>query len=223
MEIEQIREGNGGYSAVSQLIIDLGSGDRIEDLVIGYGPTAAQAVISSIDQFVGGIVAPIAALAKKDFDSDKWGCSFTNFELPGQGSNVGWNMVLGQVISNDAGGELYSLANQHPPMFNLFTEIAQHVLNRADRQPHWIKIFLCRYQDGLDGEVRIDNQLHEKAYQTLRNFKWPNDQPFIWFRQFGFLEPANATGERWFGVPRATEPALPETGGFFSGFLKARR
>jgi hypothetical protein len=111
-------------------------------------------------------------------------------------------MVVGQVVSNDAGGELYSLTDEQPPLYEVFAQFAEDICDSDDPKPHWIKIYLCRYPNEIDGEVRIDNHLNEDAYQALCNFKWPSKQPFIWFRQFAFLEPADETERRWFGAPQ---------------------
>ncbi len=192
LNMDQIEQGNGGFSAVGSFSIEIGDGYIIEDLIVGYGSTAEEAVLSSIDQIVVGVLAPIAAF-NADFNTEGWNNQITNFAVGGSG----WNFVLGEVASNDATGDLHAVLDLQAPLINIFTPIAQYVYDRKDLRPHWIFAFLARYPDGsVDGHVRIDNELDQEAYNALRQFNWPTDQPLIWFRQFGVLEPSVQTERR---------------------------
>ncbi|MBX9725536.1 MAG: hypothetical protein K2X81_29330, partial [Candidatus Obscuribacterales bacterium] len=224
--ISELSKVNGGFAAVADVSIDLGGGAMVSDRIIGYGTAAQEACISAIDQFVGSMVAPIAALSM-DVDLQKWRCRVTNFDIPASRGSIGWNMIVGQIVSNDQSGKLYALADNNPPIFDVITPIVQHICDRSDENPHWAKIYLYRYPGGLDGEVRIDNEVSEEAFEILRNYIWPTKQELIWFRQFSILEPADETERRKFGAAKVRRnhapEAQPKPANFLSKFLKGNR
>lgn len=158
----------------------------IEDLVIGMGESVSDAAISTIQQFVISVVVPIAALSK-DFSPEHHHHHQSTLITQIKNKGIDWNVSLGQVISNDATGQLYAVVDKEPPM-NILWPILEQTM--ATVSPHWAKVYLCRYPDGeLDGEVVIDNEVYEPGKEALFAFHWPTNQELIWFRQFCFLEP----------------------------------
>jgi hypothetical protein len=186
MFFDDFMETEDGVMCPAMVRVGINQEIVIEDLVIGMGETVSDMAITAIQQFVGSIVIPIAALSK-EFAPEHHGHNGATIITQIKNKGTDWNISLGQVISNDVTGELYAVVDKEPPMNILWPVLEQRL---ANVRPHWAKVYLCRYPDGeTDGEVFIDNEAYAPANEALFAFDWPTEQELIWFRQFCYMEP----------------------------------
>jgi hypothetical protein len=169
----------------------------VEELLIGWGKNEEEAVANGVCEWMCGMVAPVVALYEPKLDLKKWGCRRVSIM-----SNTGdryrnWDVVLGQVLSNDQDGYVYAQLESNPPFGMALNAVTARL---HEEQLHWAKVYLMRSNTNeLIGEVRVDNEVDQSAMHQLQAFRWPpTTQSPIWFRQFSALAPGEEVSKQEF-------------------------
>jgi hypothetical protein len=185
-DIQETRKLEGGASAVLTLSLSV-KDTVVNELLIGWGMNDEEAVAQGVCDWMCGMVAPIIALYEP-IELAKWGCRRVGIMSDTGDKYRNWDVVLGQVMTNDQDGKIQEQLERNPP-FGLALNAVTATLH--EERLHWAKVFAVRTTDsGVTGEVRVDNEVDEPSMRQVKAFRWPiTTQPLVWFRQFTALAP----------------------------------
>jgi hypothetical protein len=194
LEVEETGGDDSASTVMVAFSLMFDENNIIRDKILGIGTNEQEAVLSSVEQWVDGILAPAVELCAPGFLKT----DLPSIQLASKTGDkyMSWAVIMGPVQSNDADGTLMRHFDETPPFC-----LAINTITGCLDQPwlHWVKLFLCRFPNNhLEGEVRIDNDVDEAGFDELSQFKWPTSQPLIWFRQFAMIVPAKELSEREF-------------------------
>jgi hypothetical protein len=169
-------------------------GDGTDDVVVetlaGMGATVAEAATFAAHDLVATVLPVIRTIVEPGYTHD----GVRELDLVSRddetGETTAWRAFAGPpLVLGEAGDALRAALDAQPPLGLLLNTLTGFL---HLRQRHWMKAFLLRGAAGVDGEVRVDNEVMADGLTALKAFRWPAVPAggILSFRQFLMVEPA---------------------------------
>ena len=203
-DIQEVREVTDGATALLALTLAV-KDTVVNELLIGWGQNGEEAVAQGVCDWMCGMVAPVIALYEP-IELSKWGCRRVSIMSDTGDRYRNWDVVLGQVMTNDQDGTLQEQLDRNPP-FSMALNAVTATLH--EERLHWAKVFGMRSNDNsVGGEVRVDNEIDHPSMRLVKAFRWPaTTQSIVWFRQFSALAPGEEVTKEEFEALKAAVQA----------------
>lgn len=190
----------------------------IYEIIVGFGSTVAIAIEDGIEQWYDTVLTPLLQSTRihpGDYLSGTYKVSGSAtreialrprssssgihcFELAcvevNNGRVFGWDVFASSIYfrGTDADKNVVAEHLAHlPPILFILSELGANI---SRSQPYWVKLFMCRMQDGqTHGECRLNSQDWKAGLDALERasqmFPWPDSTGYVSLSQFIVLSP----------------------------------
>lgn len=191
-----------------EMVLDGTDDGAVRESLAGTGATAEEAAVAAAHDWMDVVFLPVRQMLDPVFHSDHVEVLPLVSRDDDTGEATAWTIYAGPPLLRGADAEaILAAVERQPPIGLVLQQVTGH-LHRRER--HWVKTYLARWGDQVQGEVTIDNAPDEDALAALARFAWPDVEGYASFRRFYILQPdpgAEPDPGLVAGLPRVTEPA----------------